>query len=540
MSRFLFLLIIWLMGAVPLAQGASFETVLKSKPGVWRSDGYGLYLGINGLTVKLYEVSAVSCLKVVGGSFNALFDQFEKARDDQENGGFFLRYWDYTTEVRFTREFSLPRECLEDVSAKAQDPGFNFDVLWHIYNDQYPFFEVHGVDWAAEYETRRARAVQAEDASALKAEMEDLIWQLDDVHVGVETGDEVWPVIPNPHKDAFLASIAKKLGESYRESENQVLRWGVLAGNLGYLHVGKMNTFDDADLDQVFTDLHAAGVDHLIVDLRFNRGGGDPAAVRLGQRLIDQPRKIWEIRAKEADGLSEPMSIELEPTGDHRFSGRVLVLTDARTVSAAENLTMMLRAIPGTVHLGETTQGNFSSMIGRTLPNGWTLYLGNEVWQDWQGARYEGIGITPHVQIPLDSEAEFSQGQDRMLAMASLLIHNPCMAVFNRESGDFFVPCVVIDATPEGPREQMLLEKHPEQPGAWRLRRVEEGWTGSATEDCGPLRVSDSAQPLEVACIALNQPAEPSRFRAELTVVDPLAASVTPTRVELLPGTAAE
>jgi carboxyl-terminal processing protease len=76
-------------------------------------------------------------------------------------------------------------------------------------------------------------------------------------------------------------------------------------------------------------------------------------------------------------------------------------MTSNVTVSAAEILTLAMRALPNVTHVGETTRGSLSDMLAKRLPNGWSVTLSNEVYLDAHGKGWEGAGIAPSLAIPV-------------------------------------------------------------------------------------------------------------------------------------------
>ncbi len=90
---------------------------------------------------------------------------------------------------------TLPASELSPVMAQAADDGsvdFGtvFDEHWIQLRDNYPYFDLYGVDWEAERAEHRPRAVVAADPTEFAWEMARLIASLDDPHV------EYMPPIP--------------------------------------------------------------------------------------------------------------------------------------------------------------------------------------------------------------------------------------------------------------------------------------------------------------------------------------------------------
>jgi C-terminal processing protease CtpA/Prc len=72
----------------------------------------------------------------------------------------------------------------------------------------------------------------------------------------------------------------------------------------------------------------------------------------------------------------------------------------------------MMRQLPQVQTMGESTNGIFSTVLPKQLPNGWLLTLSNERLTDAQGYIYEGTGIPVDVASPFPSKAERDNGTD--------------------------------------------------------------------------------------------------------------------------------
>jgi C-terminal processing protease CtpA/Prc len=89
------------------------------------------------------------------------------------------------------------------------------------------------------------------------------------------------------------------------------------------------------------------------------------------------------------------------------------------TISAGETFTMaLLDRAPAPSRIGSTTQGVFSDVMQRTLPNGWTFDLGNEVYLAPDGRNYEGEGIPPTIPVPVFTPDELARHRDSALDTA--------------------------------------------------------------------------------------------------------------------------
>lgn len=81
------------------------------------------------------------------------------------------------------------------VRATQSEPDFGtvFDEHWENLRKDYPFFERYGVDWDAEREEHRPRAVAAENATEFAWELARLLSGLQDTHVSLIPSPDILP-----------------------------------------------------------------------------------------------------------------------------------------------------------------------------------------------------------------------------------------------------------------------------------------------------------------------------------------------------------
>jgi C-terminal processing protease CtpA/Prc len=102
-----------------------------------------------------------------------------------------------------------------------------------------------------------------------------------------------------------------------------------------------------------------------------------------------------------------------------RFEGNVVLLTSRHSVSAAETFTMALMGrTPRVTRVGENTQGVFSDVLGRRLPNGWRFGLPNEIFLTQSGESFDGPGIAPDIAVPVFAKDDLEHGRDPAIRKA--------------------------------------------------------------------------------------------------------------------------
>ena len=89
------------------------------------------------------------------------------------------------------------------------------------------------------------------------------------------------------------------------------------------------------------------------------------------------------------------------------------------TTSAGETFTQaLMRRSPHIVRIGENTQGVFSDVLGRQLPNGRRFGLPNEIHRTADGTIFDLVGIPPNIEVPVLADADLAAGKDPAMASA--------------------------------------------------------------------------------------------------------------------------
>ncbi|WP_282081346.1 S41 family peptidase [Aquimarina algiphila] len=362
------------------------------------------------------------------------------------------------SEVKFTRLPNQNPNCLPDQVSNTEDPQVNFDHFWNIFNDYYAFFETRNIDWS-QYESLRDQVTLDNFYDIL----EELAYLLEDGHVSiVDEENDVDINSGNPkllerlnanlsgdliiENDADYSNLIDQkattivtgyLGGDYEIDDNGRMVWGLINDDVGYIIIGSMEgygtNFSDelttlnAVLDRMMNDLSVSGVSKLIIDIRFNDGGFDTAALDMVSRFMDQERVSYFKKARLGDGFTENKSFSVAPKGDFQFTGDIILLTSPYTVSAAELFTLCVKDLPYVTIVGENTSGAFSTILTHILPNGAEVGLSNEIYSDAQGDVFEVVGIGPENQenrVPFLSTLDFQEEQDSGIERALELLNN--------------------------------------------------------------------------------------------------------------------
>lgn len=421
--------------------------------GVWQLDGYGTVLRVESGRLQEYQLTGISCLpgesalRVPGGG------PFRYATEDGEiltvrPGSVHI---DGSVGDRATRRLTaLPEPCRKAPAPDpAADPVATFDVFWQTFAENYPFFAAKGIDWNAVRERLRPRVHSATTEDELFAVFREMLAPLHDAHVHLFGGDRFFgegrpgTTIPTLELETRVKAYIQEVdlgGRPPQEFAQGRVSYADLPDGRGYLRLSGFGGYtengdfasESAELDRVlntvFTAERTARLRGLVIDLRINGGGSDELGLRLAARLTDRPYFAYAKRVRndpaDATRYTRPQPLYVQPARGPRYTGPIAVLTGGSTVSAGETFTQALMERPGrTVRIGQPTQGVFSDVLGRTLPNGWEFGLPNEQFLTRTGKTFDGPGIPVDVTTPVFTEEEFGARRDS--AFTAALRHLP-------------------------------------------------------------------------------------------------------------------
>ena len=127
---------------------------------------------------------------------------------------------------------------------------------------------------------------------------------------------------------------------------------------IGYLmYNGFVADFDD-NLENVFAEFQTQGVSHLIVDLRYNRGGRTSSSIKLASMITGQFTNEIFAKTQHNDKLSSYNENYLfEETAVQLEMDRVYVISSSETASASELLINGLSPYIDVIIIGDDTTG---------------------------------------------------------------------------------------------------------------------------------------------------------------------------------------
>ncbi len=366
--------------------------------------------------------------------------------------------------------------------ARARENVRVFERVWSLVKDAHYDAKLQGVDWEAAGLKYGAEAAAAADEKTLYASLNAMVDLLKDSHTHAlspqqanERHTEIRPrtgfnmaraegrwlvseLVPgSPAETAgvkpgwiVVARNGELLGErnDFRPRDGEVAQWSfldafdqpvalalvarplttkprqevrVLPGGFVYLRFDGFDTTDRRWLsNQLKAHREAPGV---VIDLRRNPGGG---TISLGITIGEFFQHSVDCGAFITRGgfRSGKSSWQI---GSARYAGRVAVLVDGATGSAAEIFSAVLQEHGRATIVGRKTAGAVLASWFHSLPDGGELQLSRFDYVTPQGRRLEANGVEPDVPV-VRTLADLRAGRDADLEAALQVLRGEIVA----------------------------------------------------------------------------------------------------------------
>src|SRR5262249_18139132 len=156
-----------------------------------------------------------------------------------------------------------------------------------------------------------------------------------------------------------------------------------------YLHSDEFSPgTDDWLRDQVFRNHNAPAI---IADLRGNPGGLNSVLRKCLEPFFSDPATFGEFR--ERNGKEPPLKVSGK--GKDAFGGKVVILIDGMTASAAEMFAAAIQESGRGMLIGRQSSGQVLKSVYVGLSNGFKLQVPIQDYRTAKGVRLEGRGVIP-------------------------------------------------------------------------------------------------------------------------------------------------
>ena len=450
-----FLLVGAVFVVIPASASAQAQPPAQSLDGLWLTDGYGELIEFQGDELHWFEITQVSCVpagkatrKSGAGTDTEIVFVDEGAVVRVTPGSSPDTRWLHedgsVSNILLRRTDSRPEVCGRTL---ADTPVTNYQVFWATFAEHYPFFALRKMDWLAVDKKFRPEVTPATKPEELFRILSEMIEPLHDAHTGIRAKSiqqrfHGYRPAADPMQKKNAARITEIIEKHYvrgglRDFCNKQLQFGMLNSSVGYLRIHSFSGYSEDKefakqlealenaLDAIFKD--AAKWTGFVIDARINGGGSDVFGISIASRLATQDylaySKVIRNDIHDPDHRTPPQPVMVHVSQRPGFRGPVVLLTSADSVSAAETFTMaVLDRQPHVVRVGANTQGVFSDVLGRKLPNGWSFGLPNEIYLTKDGKAFDGPGVPPDIELPIFPAEDLANGRDSTLNKALELL----------------------------------------------------------------------------------------------------------------------
>jgi Peptidase family S41 len=447
--------LILVLATIVLSGGAQAESL----DGVWRSEGYGMVFEIQGPTVKTFQVTATTCVpwftaeretsSIVGreGTFTSPHRDPFFIRTGGTTKRKLLHRDGTASDIRLDRIPRLPATCEHPTPST---PANNFEVFARTWAENYILFDQKKVDWDEVVRINRAKVHSDTAPEQLFDVFVGMIQPFHDLHTSIQApelnrkfrimrpGTER---LINGNESEFRTTTMPKLwaitDRTYLKAPMRKwcidnLQYAPIGDHIGYLRIVSFSGYSEKDgfeagltaldsaLDEIFSDRELKG---LVIDVRINFGGDDPYGLAIASRLASR-KYLAYTKAARSDAVNrnkwtpgDPSIVR--PSIRPGFRGPVVELIGPLTISAGETFTQALMGrTPHVTRIGENTQGVFSDVLGRKLPNGWGFGLPNEVFRTKRRTTFDAVGIPPDIAVPVFADVDIAGEKDPAMLKA--------------------------------------------------------------------------------------------------------------------------
>ena len=171
----------------------------------------------------------------------------------------------------------------------------------------------------------------------------------------------------------------------------------IIAGHIGYVRVGSLNTANLQALDKSLSTFGGKKVNALIIDLRASQATDDLAlATEFAKRFCPKGKAILTLR-KPTGRQDRVFNSDRDPA----FRGLVMVMADGDTAGAAEAIAAALRFYDKALVIGQPTAGRTAEYSDLPLPNGKILRLAVAEMISPEGRSLFPEGVKPDLPVEM-------------------------------------------------------------------------------------------------------------------------------------------
>jgi len=286
-------------------------------------------------------------------------------------------------------------------------------------DEKYCFFEYKDIDWDEVYIRYSDRVREEMTNEAFFDVMAEMLAELKDGHVNLYANHNVaryWKWYED-----FPDNFDEKIQRNYIGTDYSIaagIRYKILEDNIGYIYYGSFSSgIGDANLDQIISKMSICN--GIIIDIRNNGGGTLTNVDKIASRFFNEKTHVGYIMYKTGKGhndFSKPYARHIESSGRLKYQKNVVVLTNRRCYSAANDFVNAMKYAPNVTIIGDKTGGGSGFPLSSELVNGWSVRFSACPIVNAEKEHIE-FGIDPDIKVDM-SPSDMALGIDSIIETA--------------------------------------------------------------------------------------------------------------------------
>ena len=294
-------------------------------------------------------------------------------------------------------------------SKKLSKPEKDFEKFWTTFKDNYAFFQLKGVNWDETYKKYKPQISNKTKETELIKIFGEMVEPLKDGHITISKGEKIIYKVKKPslfkqefkgiEKDLWKTSFETLQKNGFSEIKGigpivkgENLYYVSQNSELGFIRISRCfgnleSIFDDKkeieDTKLMLTLFDSilnlfAKTKGIIIDIRAN--GGGHGGIELASRFAIE-KFITHYKAIRLKGgyenITELEPLYITPNFGMRYLNPIVILTNDKTASSAEDFTISLYKQKNVTTIGSNTSGMLSDMFVTDLSNKISFTLSN-------------------------------------------------------------------------------------------------------------------------------------------------------------------
>lgn len=166
---------------------------------------------------------------------------------------------------------------------------------------------------------------------------------------------------------------------------------------IGYIYLETFSSTIDTQVETTLLSMEEAGIDSLIVDVRYNTGGYLSSCTNIIELFLAKDKLMYTIKSKKD-------STDYKDTTDTKREYPIVVLINGSSASASEILASSLKYSYGATIVGTKSYGKGKVQTTGTLDDGTMIKYTSARWFMPNGECIDEKGLEPDVKIELSED----------------------------------------------------------------------------------------------------------------------------------------